>query len=341
MTNDSGLNASSVRSGAKTEEEALRFAGIDVSKATLELALDGQTKTEMLSNDALGIKAVLATLKAIGKLGAVVLEATGGLEREVAVALCTAGLPVMVVNPRQAHDFGKALGYLAKTDAIDARVLAQFAQTLHRSEKRAALLMRLPEPEQMALSALVTRRSQLIQMRVAEGNRLEGALKTVKRSVKAVIALLERQIKNLDKQIGGMLSEHFADKLKLLQGLKGVAVGTQAALMAGLPELGTLSRGAIGKIVGVAPLNNDSGKMRGKRTTYGGRADVRSALYMATLSAVRHNEVLKLFHQRLLAAGKPKKVALVACMHKLLSIMNAILKSGKAWDPLFHVPKTA
>ncbi len=334
MTNDSEVNM-------VLENTALRFAGIDVSKATLELALDGQVKSQTLDNDEAGIRTLLAELNNAGPLGAVVLEATGGLEREAALALCSAGLPVMVVNPRQAHDFGKSLGYLAKTDAMDARALAQFAQTLHRSEKREALLMHMPDVQQVALSALVTRRSQLIQMRVAEGNRLSGAPKAVKKSVKTVIALLDRQIGQLDSDIGGMLSEHFADKLKLLKGLKGVAAGTQAALMAGLPELGTLSRGAIGKIVGVAPLNMDSGKMRGKRVTYGGRADVRAALYMATLSAVRHNDVLKLFHQRLLAKGKPKKVALVACMHKLLSIMNAILKSGIAWDAQFHLPETA
>lgn len=328
------------------------FAGIDVSKAHLDVALtqsaqSTQAKQRMpaqgtrFTNDASGVRLLLAKLKALPELGAVLLEATGGLEREAATALCGAGLPVMVVNPRQAHDFAKALGYLEKTDTIDARALAQFAQTLASSPKFEALQMRLPEPEQVALQALVTRRSQLVEMRVAEGNRLERAPKAVKKSIKAVIVLLERQIRALDGDIDGALKAHFADKLALLKGLKGVGPGTQAALMAGLPELGRLTHKEIAKIVGVAPLSHDSGKMRGKRTTWGGRADVRSALYMGTLTAVKHNAVLKAFHQRLLANGKAKKVALVACMHKLLSIMNAILKSGKPWTPNFNACQNA
>lgn len=324
---------------------ARRFVGIDVSKATLEFAVDGQSKTVVWPNDAAGIQSLLTHLRKlspIGPIGAIVLEATGGLERAAARALCADGWPVMVVNPRQARDFAKALGFLAKTDAIDARALAAFAQTLDRSEKRDALLLRPPSEEQAALNELVTRRGQLIDMRVAETNRLQGLPKgPVKKSVQTVITLLDRQIKAVDNDIGGRLDKHFADQLLLLKGLKGVAVGTQAVLMAKLPELGKLDRRAIAKIVGVAPLNNDSGKMRGKRMTWGGRSEVRSALYMAALSAVRHNDVLREFHQRLLAKGKPKKVALVACMHKLLSIMNAILKTGVAWDPQFHGAKNA
>lgn len=335
--NDSGTNVV-----ANVTIDARRFVGIDVSKATLEFAVDGQSKTLVFANDADGIKSLLTHLRKVGEIGAIVMEATGGLERAVAMALCAAEFPVMVINPRQAHDFAKALGFLAKTDAIDARALAQFAQTLDRSEKREVLLLRPPSPEQVALNELVTRRSQLIEMRVAETNRLQGLPKgPVKKSVQSVIKLLDRQIKAVDNDIGGRLDKHFADKILLLKGLKGVAVGTQAVLMAKLPELGRLNRRAIAKIVGIAPLNNDSGKMRGKRVTWGGRCEVRSALYMAALSAVRHNDVMREFHQRLLAKGKPKKVALVACMHKLLSIMNAILKTGVAWDPQFHVAKNA
>lgn len=317
--------------------EAEQFAGIDVSKATLEVALLGQSSTQRWENDAQGIKALVSELQRVGHLVAIVIEATGGLEREVALALCAAHLPVMVVNPRQAHDFGKALGYLAKTDVLDARVLAHFAQTLYRSEKRDSLFMLMPAPEQLELAEWVTRRGQLIEMRVAETNRLRTTrAKRVKHSIQVLITELNRQISELDGAIEDRLHTHFADKLKLLEGLKGVGPGTRAALMAGLPELGTLNRRAIAKIVGVAPLAHDSGKMRGRRTTWGGRAMVRSALYMATLSAVRHNEVLKQFHQRLLAKGKPKKVALVACMHKLLVIINAIMKSGQPWDPAFY-----
>lgn len=340
-----GLAASS------TENTALPvapvFAGIDVSKARLDLAftrtgsIRNSEQSKSFNNDAGGVKLLLAELKKLPHLGAVLFEATGGLEREAATALCVAGHSVMVVNPRQAHDFAKALGYLEKTDRIDAQALAQFAQTLAASPKFAALQMRLPEPEQVSLRELVTRRAQLVEMRVAEGNRLERAPKLVRKSVLAVIALLERQIKALDGDIDGALKAHFADKLALLKGLKGVGPGTQAALMAGLPELGRLTHKEINKIVGVAPLSHDSGKMRGKRTTWGGRADVRSALYMSTLTAVKHNAVMRAFHQRLLANGKPKKVALVACIRKLLSIMNAILKSGVAWNPNFNATKIA
>ena len=343
MMNDSEMNHAERRNFKSNDASspALRFAGIDVSKATLELALEGEDKTTVLDNDARGIHALLARLIQAGPLGAIVLEATGGLERQAALALCAAGLAVMVVNPRQAHDFAKALGYLAKTDAIDARALAQFARTLYHSEKREVLLMCMPEPQCLALGILVTRRGQLVAMRVAEGNRLSCAPKPAQKSIRAVMSLLNREIVKLDREIEKSLGGHFAEKLKLLKGLKGVAKGTQAALMAGLPELGKLTRRAIGKIVGVAPLNRDSGKMRGKRTTWGGRAPVRSALYMATLTAVRHNAVLRAFHHRLREKGKAKKVVLVACMHKLLSIMNAIFKSNVPWNPNFQTPKNA
>jgi len=343
MMNDSELNNTELTGTVikRSDGAALGFAGIDVSKATLELGLVDGGKTIVFEQDACGIRKLLAKLIAAGPLGAIVLEATGGLEREAALALCAAGLPVMVVNPRQAHDFAKSLGILAKTDAIDARALAQFARTLYQSDKREALLMCMPEPQQSALMILVTRRSQLVAMRVAEGNRLSGASQPAQKSIRTVITVLNREIAKLDRGIGNALSGHFAEKIKLLKGLKGVAQGTQAALMAGLPELGMLTRRAIGKIVGVAPLNRDSGKMRGKRTTWGGRAMVRSALYMATLTAVRHNAVLRTFHHRLREKGKPKKVVLVACMHKLLSIMNAIFKSNVPWNPNFKSPKSA
>jgi transposase len=343
MMNDSEMNNTEPLTSVikRSIDAALGFAGIDVSKATLELALVDGKKTFVFDNDARGIRALLAQIKEAGPLGAIVLEATGGLEREAALALCTADLPVMVVNPRQAHDFAKSLGYLAKTDAIDARALAQFARTLYQSDKREAFLMRMPEPQQLALVVWVTRRDQLVGMRVAEGNRLSGAAKPAQKSIRAVMTFLNREIAKLDREIGDSLSGHFAEKIKLLKGLKGVAKGTQAALMAGLPELGKLTRRAIGKIVGVAPLNRDSGTMRGKRTTWGGRSAVRSALYMATLTAVRHNPVLRTFHHRLTAKGKPKKVVLVACMHKLLSIMNAIFKSNIPWNPNFQNPTTA
>ena len=245
----------------------------------------------------------------------------------------------MVVNPRQAHDFAKALGYLSKTDATDAQALAQFAQTLYNGDKREKLLLRLPSQEQQLLQALVTRRAQLIGMRVAENNRLAGAHKSQHKSIKAVLKVIELQIDKLEKEIGNNLDAHFRAKLDLLKGFKGVGEVTKAVLMASLPELGSLSAGEISKLAGVAPLNHDSGKMRGKRTTWGGRADVRSALYMASLSAVRHNPTIRAFYKRLRAAGKQPKVALVACMHKMLIIMNAITKSGQPWQANYGYPQ--
>jgi transposase len=307
--------------------------GIDVSKATLEVAVDDKSKTQMLGNDEAGLRALVAKLKALGdKLAVVLMEATGGLEQPAAATLCASGFAVMVVNPRQAHDFAKAMGYLAKTDSTDARALSHFARTLYMSEKRERLLYKLPTPEQELLLAMVTRRSQIVGMRVAEGNRLGSAHKSQRKSIMTILKMLDRQIEQLDDDAGRMLKDHFKDKLALLKGLKGVGAGTQAMLMAALPELGTLNQRELAKLVGVAPLNCDSGKFKGKRTTWGGRANVRSALYMAALSATRYEPTIKLFYQRLLQAGKPKKVALTACMHKLLTIINAVIKSGKPWQ---------
>jgi len=320
----------------------LSFIGIDVSKDSLELAMDDKGKTLYLNNDEAGIAKLLAAINSAGgNVGAVVLEATGGFERLAALALCRAGLPVMVVNPRQARDFAKAMGYLAKTDAIDARVLSHFARTLYQSDRREQLLMKLPDAAQEALQALVTRRQQLIQMRVAEDNRLALSNKSQRKSIEAVRKVLNKELARVDHDIDGQLKEHFAEKVALFQGFKGIGAGTQASMMAALPELGSLSHEQIGKLVGVAPLNCDSGKQKGKRITWGGRADVRSMLYMATLSAMRFNAVIKPFYDRLLAKGKPKKVAIVACMHKILTILNAIMKSNKPWDEHHFVPKTA
>lgn len=323
----------------------LIFVGVDVSKDTLELALDDKGKTRNLSNDEAGIKSLLEIIKAAqsepGVVGAVVFEATGGFEREAAVALCSAGLPVMIVNPRQARDFAKAMGCLAKTDAIDARVLSHFARTLHQSERREQLLMRLPDAQQAMLQALIVRRSQLIQMRVAEDNRWLMSHPTQRKSIDTVRKVLNKQIAGIDQDIDTQLKDHFAAKLALLKNFKGIGTGTQACLMAALPELGELGHEQISKLVGVAPLNCDSGKHKGKRFTWGGRADVRCALYMAALTSVRYNPVIKVFYHRLLSKGKPKKVALVACMHKLLIILNAIIKSAVPWDENHSVAQIA
>jgi transposase len=325
-----------------TKANELIFVGIDVSKETLEIALDDNAKTQTINNDEAGLKALLAELKTFGESVAVVLlEATGGLEQPAAAALCANGFSVMVVNPRQAHDFAKALGYLSKTDSTDARILSHFARTLHTSDKRERLLYKLPTPEQELLLAMVTRRSQLVTMRVAESNRLAGAHPSQHKSIKELVKLLDRQIGQIDDDADRHLKKHFKDKLALLKDLKGVGPGTQSMLMAALPELGTLNQREIAKLVGVAPLNCDSGKFKGKRTTWGGRANVRAALYMAALSATRYNPTIKAFYQRLLNAGKPKKVALTACMRKLLIIINAVIKSGQPWQASYTQPEKA
>jgi transposase len=316
-----------------TNSSELIFVGIDVSKATLDVAMEGSAKTQCFGNSDNGVQALIDQLQPLaGQIAVVLLEATGGLELPAAVALCSAGFAVMVVNPRQAHDFAKALGYLSKTDSTDAKALSHFARTLHASDKRDQLVFKLATPEQRALSALMTRRTQLMGMRVAEGNRLYSASAVGRKSIEKVLKLLNSEIGQIDKDVAGRLKAHFADKLDLLKGLKGVGPNTQAMLMADLPELGTLSEREIAKLVGVAPLNNDSGKKRGKRSVWGGRARVRCAAYMATLSAVRHEPTIRAFYKRLRAAGKPAKVALVACMHKLLTIINAVIKSGKPWQ---------
>ena len=325
-----------------TNASELIFVGIDVSKATLEIALDDSAKTQTLGNDDVGIQALIARLEPVrGRVAVVLLEATGGLEQRAAVALCARGFAVMVVNPRQAHDFAKALGYLSKTDSTDAKALSHFARTLHTSERRERLLYKLPTPEQEVLLAMVTRRGQLVGMRVAESNRLASAHASQRKSIEAHLKILDRQIGQIDADAQRHLKEHFKDKLALLKGLKGVGAGTQAMLMAALPELGTLTHREIAKLVGVAPLNCDSGKFKGKRTTWGGRAHVRAALYMAALSASRFDPTIKAFYQRLLLAGKPKKLALTACMHKLLTIINAVIKSGRPWQAAYPQPANA
>jgi transposase len=317
------------------------YVGIDVAKATVEVALDDKAATLSFTNDAQCIAALLAHLKGL-PVALVLLEATGGLERACAHALALAGMDVIVINPRQSHDFAKAMGCLAKTDRIDAQALSHFARTLHQSAKREKLLLKMPTVEQQELDALVCRRTQLVNMRVAESNRLQQVRHAkAAKSIRQVIHMLDTQIGKLDGDIGGKLKGHFAHQLKLLKGLKGVARNTQAMLMGALPELGQLNRREISKLVGIAPLNKDSGKMRGKRAIWGGRANVRAALYMATLSAVRYNPVLKRFYERLIGAGKPAKVALVACMRKLLTIINAIVKSGTPWQPTYPQKETA
>jgi transposase len=259
----------------------------------------------------------------------VVLEATGGLELPLVAALGVAGLPVAVVNPRQVWDFAKATGRLAKTDRLDAQVLAHFAQAV-RPQPRP-----LPDTQGQELAALLTRRQQLVQMLTAEKNRLGSALPPVRPSLQAHIRWLEHQLSELDRGLRDTIKESplWRAKDNLIQGVPSIGPVASLTLLADLPQLGTLSRQQISALVGVAPLNRDSGSLRGKRGIWGGRARVRAALYMAALVATRCNPPIQNFYQRLLAAGKAKKVALVACMRKLLTILNSMLKHHRSWDP--------
>jgi transposase len=259
----------------------------------------------------------------------VVLEASGGVEIALVGELAAAALPVAVVNPRQVRDFARATGKLAKTDALDAMVLARFADKL-RPEVRA-----LPDQESRNLHALIARRRQLIEMLVAEENRLSSAPKVLHRQLRGHIDFLRKQLHRLDTDLEQQLrnSPLWREKENLLRGVPGVGPVLCTTLIADLPELGTLSRHQIAALVGVAPLNRDSGTLRGRRMIWGDRASVRSALYMATLAAVRFNPLLKAFYLRLRAAGKPPKLALTACMRKLLTILNAMLKHRTPWSP--------
>lgn len=308
-------------------------AGVDVSKEHLDACWSAQI--ERLPNDAGGWRGLIEKLRA-ADIDLVVLEATGGYERGVVCALQEAGFAVARVNPRQARDFAKSMGVLAKTDRIDAGVLRDFADVLARHKDRAKYITAPLEPHRAKLAELVTRRRQLVEMRVAETNRLGLAGKRAVRSIKAVIRTLDKQLGDVDHDIGDLLDEHFSAQRDLLDSVKGVGPVTIMTLHAALPELGRLDRRKIAKLVGVAPMADDSGKRRGVRRIWGGRGEVRAVIYMATQSAILHNPVIRAFHARLIAAGKKPKVAIVACMRKLLTILNAMVRDGAAWDPAKH-----
>lgn len=310
--------------------------GIDVAKATVEVAISGRQRTLALSNDEAGYAALLAELSSLN-VGLVLLEATGGFELACATALQLAGLAVAVVNPRQARDFARAMGYLAKTDRIDAAVLADMARTLLARADLSKLVKPMPDAQQLELQALVTRRRQLMAMKLAEDHRMKMPGVRQRRSLNTIIKALDREIARVDKDLQAFVGANHAELAALLDSVKGVGKATISTLLAEVPELGKLSGREVSALVGVAPINRDSGTMRGKRSIFGGRPDVRRVLFMAALVASRHNPVIKAFYQRLLAAGKPKKVALVACMRKLLTILNAMVRSGKPWDQALHL----
>lgn len=309
--------------------------GIDVAKTALDIAIGLNAPPLSLTNNAEGFDTLLGQL-ATRKVALVVMEATGGLETAAAAVLQAAGYAVAVINPRQARDFARAMGQLAKTDRIDARILAQLGEVIERSPERDKFVKPLPTAEQQALAALVTRRRQLIAILVAERNRLAQSPAAIRQSIDTIIEALTKELDRIGCDMAGHVQANFADLSALLDSVKGVGKTTISTLICEVPELGRLSRREISALIGVAPINRDSGHMRGKRTIFGGRSSVRHVLYMAALSATRFNPIIKIFYDRLVAAGKPKKVAIVACMRKLLGILNAMVKAGAPWNASLH-----
>lgn len=304
------------------------FVGIDVAEAALDVAVSPTGEGWRVDHTPTEVAALVTRLVALQPQG-VVLEATGGLEVSLVAALGLAGLPVVVVNPRQVRDFARATGRLAKTDALDAQVLARFAAAV-RPQARP-----LADAACRDLQALVARRGQLLEMLTAEQNRLRRAMPRVRPQIEAHLQWLRERVKELDRDLTDFLrsSPLWREQERLLRSVPAVGPVLTATLVARLPELGTLDRKKIAALVGVAPYNRDSGTLRGKRTVWGGRAPVRTVLYMATLAATRFNPVIRAFYQRLCEAGKPKKVALTACMRKLLVILNAMMKHQRPWNP--------
>lgn len=306
----------------------LVYVGIDIAKNSFEVAVTDEVQTLSLSNDEAGHAELCQLLTPLAPR-LVLLEATGGYEQELALALAAAGLRVSVINPRQARDFARCTGRLAKTDRIDAQALRSFAAMLDAQghEPRA-----LADEQRRELTASVVRRRQLVAMLVAERQRLGVAHPKAKPSILQIMDAIAAQLHDVDGQLKEHIQAHHADQARLLTSVKGVGPTTASTLLAQLPELGQLSRKQITALVGLAPMNRDSGTLRGQRHIFGGRADVRRVLYVAALVGTRFNPVLKAFYAKLLAAGKPKKVALVACMHKLLVILNAIARSKSPWS---------
>lgn len=302
------------------------FIGIDVSKDNLEVFVKPLGQRPAFAQTEDGLLLMVDFVQSFSPR-LVVLEATGGLERAAVGALGAKGLPVVVINPRQIRDFAKAKGILAKTDKLDAEVIAEFAEAI-RPEIRP-----LKPQETQELEALVTRRRQVVQMITAEKERLPTAVRAAKKDIEAHIQWLEKRRDKLNKDLERKIQNTplWRAKDEILQSPKGVGPVLSHMLLAKMPELGTLNRKQAGKLVGVAPLNRDSGKFRGKRKVWGGRAEIRSVLYMATMSAIRSNPVIRVFYQRLIEAGKPHKVAVTACMRKLLTILNAMVKNNTPW----------
>lgn len=310
--------------------------GIDVAKAHVDVCVLGASSgVQRFSNDPDGHSTLAAVLLPL-KVGLVVMEATGGYEAALACALQASGLPVAVLNPRQARDFARSMGRLAKTDAVDARMLAEMAAVLVRREDMERFVRPVADEYQQWLAALVTRRRQLLSMLGSERQRLQITPRKLHPSIEAIIAAIKAQLDDLEAQMVGHVREHFSALDGLLQSASGIGPVASATLIAQLPELGRLNRREIAALVGVAPMSNDSGNRKGRRRVQGGRFEIRRVLYMATLTAARYNPVIRRFYERLKAAGKLPKVALVACMRKLLTMLNAMVRTGKPWDASLH-----
>lgn len=311
-------------------EVSLIFVGIDVSKAQLDVGIRPTGERESFTNDKVGIKTLVKRLAKIEPT-LIVLEATGGYERQVTRALVSADLPVVVVNPRQVRDFAKATGQLAKTDSIDAVVLAHFAEAVRPQ------LRSLPDAVTLELRALTSRRRQILAMIAAENNRMEMTSKAVAKRIGAHVRWLEQELERANQELDRAIEQSpiWKENEELLRSAKGIGPVTSRTLLAELPELGTLDRKQISALVGVAPFSRDSGSLKGRRCIWGGRAPVRCALYMATLVASRRNPVIRDFYNRLTAKGKIFKVALVACMRKLLTIINSMIKHKTSWSDTF------
>ena len=303
-----------------------KFVGIDVSKLTLDFDCLPVSAPQQFANDAVGIAALVALLQNSG-VERIVIEATGGWETRGVSALAVAKLPVVVVNPKQVRDFAKAMGHFAKTDKLDAKVLALFGERMRPA------LRALPDEAQRTLAELLGRRLQLVTMRAQEKTRLGTVTAVARKNVEQHIAWLDKCIAKLEADLGDRLKKSpvWCHKAELLDSAPGVGEVTTFSLLADLPELGTLNRQKISALVGLAPFPDDSGKRKGKRYIRGGRVEVRCALYMATLSAIVHNPPIKAMYDRLKKAGKPFKLAMTACMRKLLTILNAMLKNDQTW----------
>jgi transposase len=306
-------------------EQAL-FVGIDVAKDRLDVAVSPSGETKPFTHNHQGLSALTAYIRALSP-ALIVLEATGGYHKTVLSTLAAEGLPAVAINPRQIRDFAKATGTLAKTDRIDALVIARFAEAV-RPEVRP-----LRDEEAERLQALITRRRQLIEMLTAEKNRLAMAAQWTRKDIRAHIHMLERQLKRIDDQLKDLIDQSplWRQKDQILQSMPGVGPVLARTLLAELPELGTLNRRQIASLVGLAPFNRDSGRFRGRRMIWGGRAHIRTVLYMSAVVAARFNPVIRAFYQRLKEAGKGFKVAITACMRKILIILNTMIKNNTYW----------